>query len=312
MIFNWQKTINRQKKIVFLKIPRYVSDFTVNEEFSRYGMTISAEKTKAMVCRDDEREARKPDALDIKIGSEKIEEVQSFKYVGGIITANGEMKEEIEQRIKTAGMAFGGLRRQLFGDKKMALDVKLKIYDSLILAILLYGSETWNVKAEEARKLETFHMNCLRCMAGRSKRERIRNVVIRKMLKQTTIQSMMRRRRLRWLGHVRRMSDERWPKQMRYAWIEGETRPQWKPKQRWRDLVNKDLDELGLKDRWFEMTAQREEWRSAINKKEQARFEEAEKKEEARIEEFKCPGCEMKCKSHRIEDSHGEEAPKYV
>ena len=271
----------------------------VNEEFSRYGMTISAEKTKVMLCKEDETETEKTVPLNINIGSEKIEEVQSFKYVGGIITANGEMREEIEQRIKAAGMAFGGLRRQLFGDKKMAISVKLKIYDSLILAILLYGSETWNVRAEETRKLETFHMNCLRCMSGRSKREKIRNVVIRKMLKQTTIQSMMRRRRLRWLGHVRRMSDERWPKQMMHAWIEDETRPRWKPKQRWRDVVNKDLEELGLKDRWFEMAAQREEWRSAIQKKEQARFEEAERKEEARIKEFKCPSCEMKCKSHR-------------
>lgn len=86
---------------------------------------------------------------------------------------------------------------------------------------------------------------------------------------------------------------------MMYAWIEGETRPRWKPKQRWRDVVNKDLEELGLKDQWIEMTAHREEWRSAINKKEQARFEEDEKKEEARIKDFKCPSCEMKCKSHR-------------
>jgi hypothetical protein len=64
-------------------------------------------------------------------------------------------------------------------------------------------------------------------------------------------------------------------------------------------VVNKDLERLGLKDQWFSLATQRDEWRTAINKKEQARFEEDEKKEEARIKEFKCPSCDMKCKSHR-------------
>jgi len=266
----------------------------IDIEFRRYGMTISAEKTKVMTCGD-----KQPDALNIKIGDEKLEEVQSFKYVGGLITADGEMKEEIEQRMKAASTAFGGLRAKLFNDKKMAKKVKIRVYESLILAILLYGSETWNVRTEEAKKLETFHMNCLRCIAGKSKHEKIRNAIIRKSLNQLTIQSMMRRRRLRWLGHVRRMNDGRWAKQIMYSWIEDCPRPKGKPKQRWRDVINRDLKVLGLKDRWYELAAQREEWRAAIHKREQARFEEAERKEAEKVREFECMKCAKKCKSEK-------------
>ena len=271
----------------------------INLVLTDYGMTISAEKTKVMVCPGKAEE--KVDALNIKLGDEKIEEVKMFKYVGGIITTTGEVKEEIEQRIKTAGMAFGGLRSRLFGNRKMARNVKLRVYESLVLAILLYGSETWNIKAEEAKKLESFHMGCLRCLAGKSKVERIRNVVIRKELGQTTIQSMMRKRRLRWLGHVRRMDDERWPKQMMYAWIDGVKRPKGKAKQRWRDTVNKDLKELGLRDDWYDRAAQREEWRKIIHTKEQERFENAEKKEKDKVREWPCPKreCTEKCRSEK-------------
>ncbi len=268
----------------------------IDTEFTRYGMTISAEKTKVMKCGANDELV---DAMNIKIGDQKLEEVQSFKYVGGIITADGEMKEEIDQRMKAASMAFGGLRSQLFNDKKMAKGVKIRVYESLILAILLYGSETWNVRTTEAKKLETFHMNCLRCIAGKSRHEKIRNAIIRKSLKQITIHSNMRRRRLRWLGHVRRMEDGRWPKQMMYSWIEDCPRPKGKPKQRWRDVVNRDLKALGLKERWYELAAQREEWRAAIHKREQARFEEEERKEAEKIREFACMKCGTKCKSEK-------------
>ena len=271
---------------------------TIDTEFTRYGMTISAEKTKVMMC-GDKKPDEPVDAMNIKIGDQKLEEVQSFKYVGGIITADGEMKEEIDQRMKTASMAFGGLRSKLFNNKKMAKGVKIRVYESLILAILLYGSETWNVRTTETKKLETFHMNCLRCIAGKSRHEKIRNAIIRKSLKQTTILSNMRRRRLRWLGHVRRMDDGRWQKQIMYSWIKDCPRPKGKPKQRWRDVVNRDLKALGLKERWYELATQRGEWRAAIHKREQARFEEEERKEAEKIREFACINCGKKCKSEK-------------
>ena len=109
----------------------------------------------------------------------------------------------------------------------------------------------------------------------------------------------MRRKRLRWLGHVRRMDDGRWPKQMMYAWIQDHPRPKGKPKQRWRDVINRDLKALGLKERWYDLAAQREEWRTAIHKREQARFEEAERQETEKIRNFRCPNCPKTCKTEK-------------
>ena len=93
------------------------------------------------------------------------------------------------------------------------------------------------------------------------------------------------------------MDDDRWPKQIMYSWITDWPRPKGKPKQRWRDAVNRDLKALGLKDRWYEMTAKREEWRAAIHKREQTRFEEEERREAEKIRDFVCVKCAKKCKS---------------
>lgn len=142
-------------------------------------------------------------------------------------------------------------------------------------------------------------MSCLRCISGKTKFDKVRNVTIRKLLKQRTIGSMMRRKRLEWLGHVQRMDDDRWPKQMMYAWIEESKRPRGKPSRRWKDAVNKDLEMLGLRECWYEMGAKRSEWKEEIRRREEMRFEEAERKEETKIREYPCPyaGCEKMLKN---------------
>ncbi|VDM06293.1 unnamed protein product [Schistocephalus solidus] len=42
------------------------------------------------------------------------------------------------------------------------LNTKLKMYKAVVLTTLLYGVETWNVYSNQARKLNQFHLSCLR------------------------------------------------------------------------------------------------------------------------------------------------------
>ena len=59
------------------------------------------------------------------------------------------------------------------------------------------------------------------------------------------IVSVIKAARLRWAGHVMRMSDDRVPKKVLVNRVDG-TRPRGRPKKRWIDCVESDLKELGV------------------------------------------------------------------
>jgi len=50
--------------------------------------------------------------------------------------------------------------------KRLSLSTKLRIYQRLVLSVLLYASETWTVLAANTGSLESFHMKCQRHILG--------------------------------------------------------------------------------------------------------------------------------------------------
>ena len=56
---------------------------------------------------------------------------------------------------------------------------------------------------------------------------------------------MLRRRRLQWLDHVSRMSDDRLPKKLLFGWL-PQRRPAHEPQLRWRGRVTAHLKQLGV------------------------------------------------------------------
>ncbi len=63
-----------------------------------------------------------------------------------------------------ARIAFTKLQKAIFGTRRVALESKKMAYESLVLSLLLYGSECWVVNAENMRLLQRFHRKCIRIM----------------------------------------------------------------------------------------------------------------------------------------------------
>ena len=78
-----------------------------------------------------------------------------------LVEDNLEMSTEISARIKKASSAFGSLTK-LFNNKNLTLSLKGQVYSVLIVTILLYGCEVWNLTAYDEKRLRTFHRRCLR------------------------------------------------------------------------------------------------------------------------------------------------------
>ncbi|KAL6551280.1 hypothetical protein OROMI_021768 [Orobanche minor] len=89
-------------------------------------------------------------------------------------------------------------------DPDMPHRLKGKFYRTAIRPTLLYGTECWAVKQCHVQKMNVAEMRMLRWMCGHTKKDRLRNEVIREKVRVASIEDKMMENRLRWFGHVRR------------------------------------------------------------------------------------------------------------
>ncbi len=127
----------------------------------------------------------------------------------------------------------------------------MRIYESCVLSVLLYGSETWPTYRREEHKLNAFHFRCLRQILGLSWQDRVLNTTMVKLTNSSDMYAAIRRRHLRWIGHVHRMPDERLPKSIFHGELAVGHRPRGRPKLRFKDVVKRDMNLFNINpDRW--------------------------------------------------------------
>ena len=68
--------------------------------------------------------------------------------------------------------------------------------------------------------------------------------------------------RISWLGHLKRMEEDRMPKKIFTEELEG-TRRRGRPRNGWREEVERDLQVLGVR-RWRQLVIDREKWRGIV------------------------------------------------
>ena len=74
--------------------------------------------------------------------------------------------------------------------------------------------------------------------------------------------TLLVRSRLRWLGHLCRMDDDRVPKQLLFSELEHGSRPFGRPKLRFKDILKKDLKIGSVLEAWCYYVHNRKEWRA--------------------------------------------------
>ena len=221
-----------------------------------YGMQISAEKTKLMTNNINGISST------IKVSGEKLETVQSFKYLGAIVTDEGS-RPEILSRIAQATGALANLK-VIWKDKNIALSTKIRLLRSLIMSIFLYVCETWTLTAETERKIQTMEMRSFRRLLGISYREHITNEEVRSRIRQAIgpykeLLSIVKQRKLQWYGHITRSSGL--AKTFLQGTVQGGRR-RGRQRKRWEDNMC-EWTGLGLSDT-VRKAEEREEWRRLV------------------------------------------------
>ena len=168
-----------------------------------FGMEISAEKTKLMTNNANGI------SIDIRINGEKLDEVDSFKYLGAVVTDQGS-KPEVLSRIAQTTAALARLKT-IWSDKHISLSSKIRLMRSLVISVLLYACETWTLTADILKKLQATEIRCFRKLLGISYRDHITNNAVRDRIRQAIgshddISTTVKKRKLKWFGHVSRSS----------------------------------------------------------------------------------------------------------
>ena len=97
----------------------------------------------------------------IELSNRDIEDVTSFTYLGSVINITGGTDEDVQARIGKARSAFNILGN-IWRSREIKTATKIRIFNSNVKPVLLYGSETWRMTEKTVSKLQTFINRCLR------------------------------------------------------------------------------------------------------------------------------------------------------
>ncbi|RUS68798.1 hypothetical protein EGW08_023439 [Elysia chlorotica] len=168
----------------------------VAEEAEKTGLQINISKTEVMRVNSKQQNP-------IRLHEEDIKEANKFTYLGSIVNKDGGSHEDIKCRINKARHAFITLR-QIWKSKTLSIHKKLRIFNTNIKSVLLYGSETWRVTKTNSKKTQGFTNRCLRNILGIHWPEVISNEELWEKTRQTPVETEIMKRKWGWIGHTLR------------------------------------------------------------------------------------------------------------
>jgi len=116
------------------------------------GLEVSADKTKYMVMSRDQNAGRN---RSVRIDNSTFERVEEFKYLGTNLTNQNSIVEEIKSRLRSGNACYHSVQN-LLSSSLLSKNLKIKIYRTIILSVVLYGCETWSLTLREERKPRVF------------------------------------------------------------------------------------------------------------------------------------------------------------
>ena len=212
---------------------------------------------------------------NIAVGDGFVSFTKNFKYLGSLITSELNDAVDVEARIAQANKAMGALR-EYFKCKQVSLKAKRMIYLAIPINLVLWGVESWALTESSMRKLSVFHTRSVRSILQINMTEvqekRIRNEKILEMINIPTMDRLVAKRQLRWLGNVSRMEENRLPTKMLTCWNDN-PRPSRRPHTTIRNSMVRSLQIIDptisnnatLKE-WFPTTQDKLSWAEQIEK----------------------------------------------
>jgi len=271
-----------------------------------FGLTISIKKTEVLYQAAPGTSKPEP---NIRIDGAPLKNVEDFIYLGSCLSSSGSLDKEISCRLAKASSSFGRLWTRVWRERGITRKTKVAVYRAVVLTSLLYGCETWTCYRRHIKKLDQFHLRCLRRLLDVRWEDRVTNQEVLRRAALPGMEALIMRSQLRWSGHVMRMEDSRLPKQLFCSEIARGTRKQGGQIKRYKDSLKQSMRACNIPvTGWEALAANRTAWRqrtvAGVKSFEERRLEQLDAKRQARkgrsvdpTAAVACPVCGRICAS---------------
>ena len=189
----------------------------------------------------------------------------------------------MDNRLAKANSAFVRLYKWVWNSHNQKKDTKVSVYRAVALTTLLYVAESWVTYRRHICLMERFHQCCLRTILKIKWDDYITNIQVLQTAKCISIEAMLLKIQLRWVGHVSRMEDHRLPKITFFGELASGFRDVGGQYKRYKDTLKKGLISSGIDhENWETTSRDRDSWRLQIKEATQS------------LRQTALPGCRKK------------------
>jgi hypothetical protein len=119
------------------------------------------------------------------------------------------IQEEIKRRLNSGNACYHSVQK-LLSSRLLSKNIKIRIYKTIILPVVLYGCQTWSLTLREEHRLRMFENRVLRIFGPKRDEEtggwrKLHSEERRNLYSSPSIIRTIKSRRMRWAGHVARM-----------------------------------------------------------------------------------------------------------
>ncbi|XP_037876062.1 LINE-1 retrotransposable element ORF2 protein isoform X1 [Bombyx mori] len=218
------------------------------DESANAGLTMNITKTKVM-SNSSQKNA-------IAVNNQELEYVSEYVYLGQLVSPTESMQKEIERRIANTWKKFWSLS-EVMKNKEMPMAEKRKVFNVCILPCLTYGCQTWALTEKQQNKLNICQNGIERSVLGVRRRDKIELKKIKGETKFGKVQSICRKLKWRWTGHMMREKKEKWTRIITEWYPRENKRIRGRQPKRWED----DLKQVAGPG-WLRTAKDRSKWKS--------------------------------------------------
>jgi hypothetical protein len=194
----------------------------------------------------------------VYIHTHNLREAEAF------VTNQNLIQVEIKRRLNSGNACYDSVQN-LLSSPLLSKNLKIRLYKTIILPVVLYGRETWSLTLREEHIPKVFENRVLWRIFGPRRDEvtgewrKLHNEELHDLYSSPSISRIIKSQRMRWAGHVARMG------RILMGKPEGK-RQLGRPRCRWVENIRMDLGEMGWGDvDWIGLAKERNRWRALAN-----------------------------------------------